>query len=87
MHAHKPQTRIDTYQALAPSTWASYLVNGDQSLPKLERELADHWIKRMALGNPVSSRPAGYNWSHDAMHEVDEGSDCDLYLFHVEERE
>lgn len=68
--------------ATAPSHWASYLVNGDDSgLDPAEKAAADSWIAREGLGLPVSCEDAGFIWRHDAARECPLGADCQEYQF------
>ena len=72
-------------ECVAPSLWASYLINGDASGFDNALELArcDAWIKRMGHGLPVSCDDAGFCRSHDAIAEFPYGADCQTYVFLV----
>lgn len=71
--------------ATAPSHWASYLINGDDSgLEIAEKSAADSWIASEGLGLPVSCDDAGFIWRHDAFGFCPLGADCQTYLFYKE---
>ncbi len=75
---------LQVITATAPSSWASYLINGDDSgLDPAEREAADSWIKREGLGMPSGCEDAGFIWHHDARQECPFGADCQEYSFLV----
>jgi hypothetical protein len=68
----------------APSTWATYLINGDASgLEPHEKAMADAWLDREGLGIPASCEDAGFCWTHDAFIECPLGTDCEEYSFLV----
>ncbi len=70
----------------APSVWASYLINGDESgLSVQDLERCDAWIKREGLGLPLTCEPFGFCWHHDAFKEEPHGADCQEYVFMLEE--
>ncbi|UUV43175.1 hypothetical protein RCCWILLIS_3 [Rhodobacter phage RcCWillis] len=74
--------------ATAPSAWASYLINGDDSgLDDGESATVDAWVARMGWGAPVSCDDAGFLWWHDARQECHLGADCQEYSFLVRESE
>lgn len=75
--------KIETYMGIAPSAWASYLINGDASgLDDVERVAVDAWITRYAEGDaPIDCDDAGFRWTHDAWPECPFGGDCDRYIF------
>lgn len=74
--------KLETEYLIAPSAWASYLINGDASgLLEGEKEIVDSWVKRMDCGAPVSCEDAGFFWRHDAMKECPQGADCQKYVF------
>ena len=67
---------------IAPSAWASYLINGDISgIDALDVQQCDAWIKRVALGLPVSCDDAGFRWHHDADVDSPLGADCQEFIF------
>lgn len=75
---------MQTIEATAPSHWASYLINGDDSgLESSERQAADAWIAREGMGMPASCDDAGFCWNHDAEVEAPYGADCQTYVFLV----
>lgn len=74
------------FEAVAPSHWAAYLINGDASgLEPDNTAQADAWIAREGLGLPVSCEDAGFVWRHDAYTECPLGTDCQTYVFLVKE--
>lgn len=73
---------LKAIDAIAPSHWASYLINGDDSgLTADEKAAADSWVAREGLGLPVTCEDAGFCWRHDAMPEMPLGADCQTYVF------
>lgn len=73
---------MKTVTLVAPSHWASYLLNGDDSgLLPTECNAADAWIDRQDMGLPVSCDDAGFRWYHDARLECPLGADCQEYVF------
>lgn len=71
----------------APSHWASYLINGDDSgLEPADIAACDAWIAREGVGLPVSCEDAGFRWRHDAYVESPFGADCQDYVFLIEEK-
>lgn len=70
----------------APSSWASYLINGDASgMDLADKSAADAWIARVGLGGPVDCEDDGFHWQHDAMKECPLGADCQGYSFRLNE--
>lgn len=69
--------------ATAPSAWASYLINGDDSgLEDNDRAQCDAWIRDYMGGRlPVDCRDAGFMWHHDARPWCPFGADCQEYVF------
>jgi len=66
----------------APSSWASFVMNGDDSgMEPIERAMAAQWIDFIGMGGPVSCDDAGFMWSHDAKHIMKLGADCQAYVF------
>ena len=71
------------YRRTAPSSWASYLINGDASgLHPADIAAADAWIESLAFGSPVSCEDAGFVGYHDAR-EFALATDCQTYDFLV----
>ena len=72
---------MHTLHLTAPSSWASYLVNGDSSgLDPDEIAACDAWLNDSHLPAPVSCEDAGFIWHHDAYkHAL--GADCQIYTF------
>lgn len=71
--------------ATAPSHWAPYLINGDDSgMAPEDKAQADAFVRRLDCGLPVSCDDAGFLWRHDARNECDLGADCQTYAFLVE---
>lgn len=70
----------------APSAWASYLINGDDSgISAEDKAAADAWIESVGLGGAVSCEDAGFMWRHDAYAFMPLGADCQHYKFYTEE--
>lgn len=74
---------ITVHTAIAPSAWASALINGDWSgiEDPQEARAIRAWVARMGWGYPVSCEDAGFRRSHDAWAEMPLGADCQLYTF------
>lgn len=81
---HVPEDdRIVKYTA--PSAWASYLINGDDSgLEDGEQAQCDAWLAIIGLGAPVGCDDAGFIHYHDAYGFCPLGADCQTYTFHRE---
>lgn len=70
--------------ATAPSYWASYLINGDDSgLEMSEVRAANEWLAEVGLGDPVSCEECGFMRLHDA-HWYAAAADCCEYAFFAE---
>lgn len=70
----------------APSAWASYLINGDDSgLEPDERNACNKWLHAIKKDFPVSCEDAGFIWRHDALEFCAGGADCQTYTFLVQE--
>ena len=70
----------------APSAWASYLINGDDSdMEASEKALADQFVAWVCAGPPVSCEDAGFIWHHNAEQFCPLGADCQTYTFLKEE--
>jgi hypothetical protein len=66
----------------APSIWASYLINGDESsLRATDKAQCDAWVESLGYGPPVDARDAGFIHHHDAYAECPLGADCQRYTF------
>ena len=71
-----------TIKITAPSIWASYLVNGDDSaLDKGERAIVDAWLDHEGVGMCVDCEDYGFCWTHGAHREFPFGADCAEYTF------
>jgi hypothetical protein len=67
----------------APSHWASYLINSDDSgLNDRERFEVNAWLDDHGLGMPVSCDDAGFLKDHDARRFA-LAADCQIYSFLV----
>ena len=72
----------DLVTATAPSAWASYLMNGDDSgLDAEEKAACDAWVESVGYGAPVDCRDAGFTHHHDAREFLPLGADCQEYAF------
>lgn len=76
---------LETVTATAPSYWASYLVNGDDSgMDDNETAQADAFAKWLG-GNIVDCEDAGFMWTHDAMRVCGTlAADCQTYTALIE---
>lgn len=69
----KPMS-LRVYTQIAPSYWAPYLINGDDSgLTEDEKKQADAFVDRVGRGTPVSCEAFG--WSRFLR------CDCQIYTF------
>ena len=75
--------RFEVHALVAPSCWASYLVNADPSgLDETDRLACDTFMERnQHLGDVVDCDDAGFHWHHDAYLEMPLGADCQTYTF------
>jgi hypothetical protein len=79
----KGNTAMRAIELTAPSHWAPYLINGDDSgLEPEELENAKRWLKYNTLGLPVSCEDAGFMRYHDAT-AFALAADCQTYTFLV----
>lgn len=70
-------------QFVAPSAWASYLINGDASgIDSSEKHAAHTFVNRIGCGFPVDANDAGFVRVHDAWAECPLSADCQTYTFH-----
>lgn len=76
---------LETVEGTAPSHWASYLINGDDS-DMAPRDIAQAKAFVAWLGGwPVTCEDAGFMRSHDAMRVCGAlASDCQTYTALVE---
>lgn len=77
--------KLETVTGTAPSHWASFLINNDDSgldLQEIDQALAfAHWLGAM----PVSCEDAGFMRTHDAMRVCSAlASDCQTYTALIE---
>jgi hypothetical protein len=75
---------METEQFIAPSYWASYLVNGDASgLSNEEREACDNWVAFLGINyHCVDAEPYGFVKIHDAFDFMPYAAECSTYTFH-----
>lgn len=76
--------RLEVIEATAPSAWASYLINGDDSgIEEGERREADAFVAFVAAGAPVGCEDAGFMWYSNARDWgcTSTGADCQTYSF------
>lgn len=77
--------KLDILTITAPSAWATYLINGDDSgLEEDEIRACDAFIARQGVGSPVSCEEAGFVTWHDARQECPYAADCQDYVFLLE---
>lgn len=70
------------YQYTAPSSWATYLINGDDSGMNTEEiDACEQWLAWVDLGAPVSCHDAGFCHWHDAKRFYNFAADCQTYTF------
>jgi hypothetical protein len=82
IHTARTSRLLRPIEAVAPSAWASFLINGDASgLEPDEVAAALAWVKRQAMGFPVSCEDAGYCKFHDALNEAPYAADCQSFVF------
>jgi hypothetical protein len=75
-----------SYHYTAPSSWASYLINGDDSgMEPQDKEACDKWIASLGHGSPCDCEDAGFMWYHSARVFCPFGADCQSYTFLVRE--
>lgn len=66
----------------APSSWASYFINGDDSgLEEDEKRAADDFLAWAVLGAPVSCEDAGFIRRPDSFAVYPYAADCQTYTF------
>jgi hypothetical protein len=69
---------------IAPSAWASYLVNGDSSGID-DTEIAQANAFAAWLGAPiVDCQYYGFKWTHDAVQFGAASADCHTYIARIE---
>lgn len=84
--ADVPDNGLRAVTYTAPSSWASYLINGDSSgIDATEKAMCDAWLKRINGGDAVDCEDAGFCKSHDAWKECPLAGDCQTYTFLVRE--
>jgi len=68
-------------KATAPSAWATYLINGDDSgISAQDKAAADAFVSREFEGySPASCEDAGFIKFHDARAECPLAADCQTY--------
>ena len=72
---------MKAFTLTAPSSWASYLINGDASgIDDAERKAADAWIAVVGRA-PVSCTDAGFLRHHTAHDFMPLAADCQHYTF------
>lgn len=70
---------FETVSATAPSHWAAYFINGDDSgMEDSEIAAADKFAAWLG-GSIVDCQDAGFLWYHDARQFFPFGSDCQEY--------
>jgi hypothetical protein len=66
----------------APSSWASYYINGDASdMHAADVHAADEFLAWVGCGPPIDCEDAGFSWHHDAHRFLPLGADCKTYTF------
>jgi hypothetical protein len=72
--------QTDSY--IAPSCWASYLINDDASgLEDADIAECDAWVESVGLGAPVGCEDYGFCHWHDAREFCKLATDCSTYSF------
>lgn len=71
--------KFEVYTGTAPSHWATYLVNGDDSGLDEEEKVAADRFRFWLGGNIVSCEDAGYIRNHDATKFFPYAADCQTY--------
>jgi len=66
--------------ATAPSSWASYLINGDLSGYEDKAEIKAMKAFEREMGGIVSCEENGFSHYHDAYHLFPYGADCETYI-------
>jgi len=76
---------LEIVTGTAPSYWATYLINGDDSGLELDdKAQADQFIAWLGAW-PVGCEDAGFMWTHDAMRVCGTlAADCQTYSALVE---
>lgn len=75
---------LETVTATAPSAWASYLINGDDSgIEESDVRAADAFCEFVDAGSPVDCADAGFVAYCDARNwgMIDCAADCQTYTF------
>ena len=74
---------METY--IAPSYWASYLINGDATgISVEEREACDAWLSFLGSNyHCVDADPYGFVKIHDAFDFMPYAAECSIYTFRV----
>ncbi len=73
------------HEYTAPSSWASYFINGDASgMEPGDKALADQWLDWVGKGAPVGCEEMGFRRWHDASHIMNLAADCQRYTFLTE---
>ena len=71
---------MQTLTLIAPSHWASYLVNGDASgLERNEVRCADAWLASRGVAHVLDCEDYGFTSRHDAQRYCPGGADCQSY--------
>lgn len=83
MNATRRALTMRQHTLTAPSSWASYLINGDASgMEDDEIEACDEWIESESLGTPVDcSEESNFITYHDARAHYPYAADCSTYTF------
>lgn len=73
---------MNTVTYTAPSSWASYFINGDASgLEDDEQKAADAFLAWVDQGSPVDCEDAGFIHRPDSFHVYPFAGDCQTYTF------
>lgn len=77
---------METVTLIAPSVWASAIVNGDDSgIGQEDKEAIAAFLSREGVKakDCLDVRSYGFAWKHDAFPEMPLGAECAEYVFRI----
>ena len=78
----RSKKNLKIIQVIAPSVWASYLINGDaSSLNQEDIEACDNFVASLPVKNCIDCTDCGFLNLHDAYEFMPLGGDCAEYTF------